>query len=312
MIYRSFGRLGYQVSAVGMGCWNIGNQWGHMTDAEAGDIIKAALDGGVNLFDTAESYGDPHGISEIRVGNTIKSLGIARDKLFFVSKIGSWGFRQGEQLPNKTPDSIRLSGHAICGRLKTDYIDVLLCHKATIEDPSAFIEGFDALEREGFIRSYGISTNSLEVLKRFYDMSGGKCAVLEADYSLINKQPEEELLPFCQEHGIAVLVRGPLAQGILSGRFTESTVFKDDVRSKWNEGQPGRQDFLDKLALAREAEKTVNSFGGCIPLAEAAIRYTISHPAAPVAIPGMTSPQQARQNAAVGDELFAEKEWAKL
>ena len=312
MIYRDFGKLGQKVSAVGMGCWNIGNQWGYMSDEEAAVIIKAALDSGINLLDTAEAYGDPHGTSEIRVGNTLKSLGIQRDKVVLVSKIGSWGFRQGEQLPNKTTDSVRLSGHAICGRLKTDYVDVVLCHKALIEDPSVYIAGFEMLVKEGFARSYGISTNSMDVLRRFYDLSDGKCAVLETDYSLINKQPEDDLIPFCQEHGIAVLARGPMAQGILAGKFSEDTVFKDDVRGKWNDGQPGREDFLGKLALMRKVAKTVESFDESIPLAEAAIRYTISHPIAPVAIPGMTSLAQAQQNASVGSKLFSSEDWAKL
>ena len=94
MIYREFGSLGWKVSAVGMGCWNIGGQWGEMTDQQAAEIIHAAYDAGVNLFDVAEAYGNPHGTSELRLGRALKDI---RDKVYIVSKIGSWGFRQGEK-----------------------------------------------------------------------------------------------------------------------------------------------------------------------------------------------------------------------
>ncbi|MBR6763345.1 MAG: aldo/keto reductase [Clostridia bacterium] len=309
MLYREFGSLGWKVSAVGMGCWNIGGQWGEMTDEQAAEIIHTAYDAGVNLFDVAEAYGNPHGTSELRLGRALKDI---RDKVYIVSKIGSWGFRQGEMIPKGTVDSIRLCGHAICGRLQTRYVDVVLCHNGSIEDPSVYIAGFNALMEEGFVKAYGISTNSFEVFKRFYDMSEGKCRVLELDYSLINRQPEEELLPFCKEHGVAVLARGPLAQGILSGKFDEKTVFTDDVRKAWSEGGAKRETFLADLAKARTAIETAATIAPELAPAEAAIRYTISHAAAPVAIPGMTSVRQAKQNAACGNKLFTQEELKKF
>lgn len=309
MIYRDFGSLGWKVSAVGMGCWNIGGQWGEMTDEQAEQIVLAAYEAGVNLFDVAEAYGNPHGTSEIRLGKALKGI---REQVVIVSKIGSWGFRQREAIPKGTVDSIRLCGHAICGRLQTSYVDVVLCHDATIEDPSVYIAGFNALMDEGFIRAYGLSTNSMEVFKRFYDMSEGKCRVLELDYSLVNKQPEEELLTFCQEHGVAVLARGPLAQGVLAGKFDENTVFTDDVRSSWNAGAAKREQFLENLQLTRKAMEKVHQIDPALLPAEAAVRYVISHPSAPVAIPGMTSVGQAQQNAACADRLFTAEEFESL
>ena len=98
-----------------------------------------------------------------------------------------------------------------------------------------YLEAFAVLVEEGRLRAYGISTNSLEVLKTFN--REGKCSVVQVDYSLLNRQPEEALLPYCQEHGIAVMVRGPLAKGLLSGRYYRSSVFSDDVRSSFNEGE---------------------------------------------------------------------------
>ncbi|MCL2060654.1 MAG: aldo/keto reductase [Oscillospiraceae bacterium] len=309
MLYRPFGRMGWNVSAVSMGTWNIGNQWGYLSDDQALDIVRAALDNGINLFDTADAYGIPHGMSELRLGKIIPSV---RDKVFIVSKIGNWGLRSDDGLKFKSIDSVRLCGHAICGRMKIEYADVMLCHIANIEDPTVFIEGFQALVKEGFAREYGISTNNFDVFKRFYDISNGECAVLELDYSLINKQPEEQILDFCREHGVGVLVRGPLAMGVLAGKYDESTVFTDNVRAGWNDGQPGRAKYLDNLAKMRSVKGKLSEINPELPLTQAAVRYVISHPAQPVAIPGMTSPKQVADNAEAGKCVFTPQEFAQL
>lgn len=302
---REFGKTGWKVSAIGQGCWNIGNQWGEMSDATAEAIIKSAFDGGMNLFDNAESYGVPNGLCEIRLGKALKGI---RDQVYLVSKIAFWGSRTGCKIPKDTPDMIRACGHACCGRMRTDYIDVMLCHDGNIEDPSVYIQGFDDLKAEGFIREYGISTDSVDAVKKFNDTSGGKCAVVECDYSLINRAPEQALLPYCVENGIAVLVRGPVAMGLLAGKYDADTVFTDIIRSGWNKGESGREAFEAKLAKVNAVKVEV----GDANLVETALRYVISHEAAPVAIPGATRPEQATANAAAGAETLSEDLLARL
>ena len=235
MISHPFGKTGRTVSCVGLGTWNLGNQWGDITNEESDVLLRTAVDSGMTLIDTADSYGIPHGKSELRIGRVLHEF--PREKLTLVSKIHNWGFRTGQGLSYTTPDMVRLCGHAILGRMKTEYVDTLLCHNGGIEDPSIFIEGFNQLVEEGHLRNYGISTNSLEVLKRFHEMSGGRCAVTEVDYSLLNREAEEAFIPFCQEQGIGILVRGPLSKGILSGRYDLETEFTDTVRSGWNKGK---------------------------------------------------------------------------
>ena len=164
MIYRTFGKTGWRVSVVGLGTWNLGNQWGELSDQEATDILLTAIDNGMNLLDTAESYGIPNGLSELRIGKTLTPS--MRDKLIIVSKIGNWGSRTGAPVPKTGVDAIRLCGHACLGRMQTDRIDVMLCHEGSIEDPSVYIEGFDTLCEEGFVRTYGISTNSLRCAEK--------------------------------------------------------------------------------------------------------------------------------------------------
>lgn len=307
MIYRKFGKTGWNVSVVGLGTWNLGNQWGEMSDKEAEEIILTAIDRGINLLDTAESYGIPNGNSELRIGKALTSD--LRDKVFVVSKIGNWGKRTGQGVPKTTPDMIRLCGHACAGRMKTDRIDVMLCHEGNIEDPSVYVEGFEALKEDGFIREYGISTNDLNVLRKFYEVSNEVCSVVEVDYSLINRTPEGEFLDFCNQKNLGILVRGPLAKGILAGKYGLDTVFTDVVRERWNRGESGREDYERMIA---KLEKVREPIGDDSKLVETSLRFIISHEANPVAIPGATSPDQVKANALAGETLLDDALYGRL
>ena len=227
MLYRPFGKTGWNISAIGMGTWNIGNQWGEIDEATAWAALRAAYDAGMNLFDTAESYGIPNGLSEERLGRALAGI---RHQVYVISKIGHWGKRTGGAVPKTSVDLIRLCCHASLGRLGTDWLDVVLCHEGDIADPSVYLEAFEVLKQRGRIRAYGISTNDLAVLERFN--AHGTCGVVEVDYSLLNRAPEAGLLPYCVEHGIAVLVRGPLRKGLLSGKYDADSVFTDTVRTE--------------------------------------------------------------------------------
>lgn len=305
MIFREFGRTGWRVSSIGLGTWNIGNQWGTIDESTAQATVGQALDCGVNLVDTAESYGLPNGLSEERLGRALVGV---RHQIVLVSKIGNWGKRTGQGVPKTTVDMIRLCAHASLHRLRTDWHDVLLCHEGDVEDPSIYLEGFAALVEEGRLRAYGISTNSLEVLKRFN--RDGHCAVVQVDYSLLNRQPEADFLPYCQKQGIAVMVRGPLAKGLLSGRYDLNSTFADDVRAGYNKGGADRLSYERMLGQVDRLRARAIMAGP--DMVRAALRYVISHPAAPVAIPGAKSPEQARTNAEAGESLLAEDEIAAL
>ena len=104
MLYREFGKLGWSASAIGLGTWNIGNQWGPIDDATAWATVRQAFDAGVNLFDVAESYGSPNGLSEERLGTALSGI---RHRVIVVSKIGHWGSRTGQGVPKTTVDMIR-------------------------------------------------------------------------------------------------------------------------------------------------------------------------------------------------------------
>lgn len=304
MIRKPFGKLGWPVSVIGLGTWNIGNQWGEIDDVTAWATVRAAYENGVNLFDTAESYGIPNGLSEQRLGRALAGI---RHRVVIVSKIGNWGKRTGGGVPKISVDMIRLCGHAILGRLSTDYIDVVLCHEGNVEDPTVYLEGFQALKEEGYIRAFGISTNSLDVLKRFNQ--DGSCSVVQVDYSLLNRAPEENFLNYCQEHGIGVMVRGPLAKGLLSGRYTKESRFEDSVRAAWHDGGEKQRQFEEEIEQVQALAKVVEPGEEMI---DAALAYTASHPAVSTVIPGAKSARQASMNARAGHRLMDEVERSRL
>ena len=303
MITRRFGKTGWDVAAIGLGTWNIGNQWGELSDETAEATVRAAVEHGMNLVDTAESYGEPHGLSELRLKTALKGI---RDKVYVVTKIGSWGGRSGQTVPLTTADMVRLCGHACLGRMNIERIDVALCHQGGIEDPSIFLEGFDRLIDEGSIRHFGVSTNSLEVLKKFN--ADGRCAVCEINYSMIAREAEEDILPYCRDNAIGVLIRGPLSRGLLAGTYDEHTTFTDSIRARWNRDGGGRDDFEKRMAGVKAVQAKLAP--GDDPVATA-LRYVISHDSDPVAIPGAKSPEQAIANAAAGDRLMDADELAK-
>jgi len=301
MIYRAFGSTGWRVSAVGMGTWNIGNQWGTIDNHTSWATIRSGFDHGINLFDTAESYGIPNGLSEERLG-----VGLAgfRHQVYVITKIGNWGKRTGQGVPLTTVDMIRLCMHASLHRLRTDWVDSVLCHDGMIDDPTIFLEGFEVLKEEGRIRSYGISTDSLSVLKKFNVHN--TCSVVQINYSLLNRAAESQLLPYCEEHGIAVMIRGPLGMGLLSGRYSKETVFTDDIRGPWHESDNQIKQLEDKLAIVEKLKTRLASGESII---NAALRYVISHQVNPVAIPGAKSPEQIIMNAKAGDRGLSDEEY---
>lgn len=284
-----------------MGCWGIGGQWGPVEEREAIRTIQEAVDVGVNLFDTADSYGN--GLSEELVGKALRGR---RDKVIVATKVGNFGRRAGHPLTYATPLHIYQCCDASLGRLKIDTIDLYQCHIGNLDDPTVFLEAFERLVEQGKIRHYGISTNSLDVLERFNRAEG--CATCQINYSIVNQSASDDILPYCQKNDIGTLIRGPLAQGVLAGKFTPETVFTDSVRQGWNSGE-GRERFQRQLAQV-ERLRTLERPGRS--LAQAALQFVLAHPAVTCPIPGAKSVDQIRSNAAAADGSLTPDEIAKI
>jgi myo-inositol catabolism protein IolS len=297
MRYRTLGKTGWQVSAVGMGCWGIGGQWGPVEEAEAIRTIHAAIDLGVNLFDTADSYG--LGVSEELVGKAVRGK---RDDVFIATKVGNFARRQNQPLSFAIPEHVYLCCDASLGRMQTDHIDLYQCHIGNLEDPTVFLEAFDRLVERGKIRHFGISTNSLAVLQAFN--RAGRCAAAQINYSILNRSAEGDILPYCRENNIGTLIRGPLAQGVLAGKFTAETRFSDSVRQSWNAGAAHAR-FLQQVATV-DALRFLERPGRS--MAQAALQFVLANPAVTCPIPGAKNVAQITANATAADgELTAEE-----
>lgn len=305
MRYRRLGKTGWQVSVIGVGCWGIGGQWGEVDDRTAIATLWRAFENGVNFFDTADAYGEPPGRSEELVGKAFQGI---RHEVFIATKVGNWARRHGHPLPYTSPLHIIACCHASLYRLRTDYIDLYQCHlgNPTDAEVEVFLDAFERLKEQGKIRAYGISTNSLDALQRFN--RHGTCATCQLDYSILNRAPEGDLLPYCRERDIGVIVRGPLAMGVLTGKFTPDTIFTDEVRRSWNEGER-RERFLKRLEVV-ERLRFLERDGRT--MAQAALQFVLAHPAVSCAIPGAKNPQQAESNAQAADGGLTAEELAAI
>lgn len=301
---RTLGKTGIEVTEIGLGLWAAGGHWGPTDDEASMSGIDAALDAGVNFFDTADVYGDGH--SEELLGRAMKGR---RDKFVVATKLG-WTDYDGDNNRSAytTVEKLIRGVESNLRRLNTDYVDVIQNH-VFYEEPNTqvFIEGFMKLQEQGKVRAYGASTSDFDFLKTFN--ANGNCATLQIDYSILNRTAEEAIFPYCRENDIGVIVRGGLAMGILTGKFNaESTFPEGDFRRDWRENPDQRKQFLEDLSSVEKLSEVAEHR----TLAQLALGFTISNPAVSVVIPGGRSAKQVNENIKTGlmgplsaDELAA-------
>jgi len=285
----TLGETGIEITELGVGLWAIGGDaWGPTDDQVSLNMIGAALDAGVNFFDTADVYGGGH--SEELLGQAMRGR---RDEFVVATKIG-WLNYDGERGRSAydTVEKLIAGVESSLRRLQTDTIDVIQCH-IDYRDPTmeVFVEGFQKLQKQGKVRAYGVSTSDFDYLKAF-NAEGG-CGTLQIDYSILNRTPEAEIFPYCQENGIGVIVRGALAMGILTGKFSPDTQFgEDDWRRRWQENSDERETFLQDL----EKVEKLRPLAKGRTLAQLALQFVLAHPAVSVVIPGAKNSEQLTEN----------------
>jgi myo-inositol catabolism protein IolS len=289
MHYRKLGKLDIEVSEIGFGAWAIGGDaWGPVEDKNSIEAMERAIDLGVNFIDTADVYGS--GLSETLVAKVMKGR---RDQIVLSTKGGLMGHHRDpkrEPVYNH-PDKVIEAFEASLRRLETDYIDVYFCHLwwDKHEETEAFLLAFEKLKKAGKLRAAGVSTENFNYIKHFNQE--GRLDVVQLDYSLLNRSTEDEVLPYLQENGIAVVVRGPLRMGLLTGKFTAETTFPDgDIRKNWP-SETWFHDGLNKVEQLRRMENTNQT------LSQLALRFVLQHPAVSVAIPGAKTQSQTEANA---------------
>jgi aryl-alcohol dehydrogenase-like predicted oxidoreductase len=223
---RKLGKSGLEVSALGLGCMGMSHGYGPAADKkEMIALIQAAHKLGVTFFDTAEVYG-PF-INEELVGEALVPF---RNEVVIATKFGI-KMVDGKQVLNSKPEAIRQAVEGSLKRLKTDYIDLYYQHRVDTEVAIEEVAGtVGDLIREGKIKHWGLSEAGVQTIRRAHAVL--PVTAVQSEYSMMWRQPEEELLPTLEELGIGFVPFSPLGKGFLTGRFDKNTTFaKDDFRS---------------------------------------------------------------------------------
>lgn len=302
MRYRTLGKTGLEVSEVSLGLWAVGGDaWGPVEDEESLAAMRSAHELGVNFFDTADVYG--RGRSEELLATFLAS--VPRDQVYVATKVGLW--RGREPNPYTDEQMVIEDCEASLQRLGVEQVDVYQDHVWWDENAEVFAGALRRLKEQGKVRFVGLSANDFDYVRHFDDAIGGM-DTLQLDYSLLNREPEREVLPYCQEHGIGVIVRGPLAMGKLTGKFNADTTFAEgDIRADWVKGEQ-REKFLRDLDLVERLSFLAEGR----TMAQAALAYVLAHPAVSTTIPGAKRPQQVADNVAASDRPLNEQELARI
>jgi aryl-alcohol dehydrogenase-like predicted oxidoreductase len=302
---RTLGRSGIRVSGLGLGCWAIGGPawrgesadgWGQVDDRESERAIHAAIDLGVTFFDTADVYGAGH--SERVLG---KALGSRRASVVIATKFGNTFDESTRQLgPGEASSSyIRSACEASLRRLGTDHIDLYQFHLGSYDAEKApgVVEVLEDLVTLGRIRAYGWSTDLADRARLF--AGGRRCTSVQNRLNVIEDAPE--ILRACEELDLASINRGPLAMGLLTGKYTSDSVLPaDDVRGEkspgWMryfvKGKP-HPEWLAKIAAIRE----ILTSGGRT-LTQGALAWIWARSPRTIPIPGFKNTEQVQENAA--------------
>ncbi|GHO80026.1 aldo/keto reductase [Ktedonobacter sp. SOSP1-85] len=299
---RTLGRSGIEVSALGMGCWAIGGPfwagdlacgYGEVDDVESIQAIQRALDLGVTLFDTAGVYGCGH--SERILG---QALGKRRANVLIATKVGDQFDEETRRITGGLDDprsGIRRACEGSLRRLQTDYIDLYQLHfnDYDLEGAVEVREEMEQLVAEGKIRYYGWSTDDPERARLF--AQGPHCTAIQHTLNVFEDNPA--ILAVCEEHNLASINRGPLAMGVLTGKYTSrEQIGREDIRLSelsWNylssERLPG---LLQRLDQVRE----VLTSGGRT-LAQGALGWLWARSGHTIPIPGFKTVKQVDENA---------------
>ena len=287
---RELGKTGIFVSPVALGCWPIAGMTSlDVNDQDSLATLQATLDSGINFLDTAYCYG-AFGESEKLIAEAIRGR---REKVVIATKGGLHWKSPTERAYDGTPQKLIAECHESLARLGTDYIDLLYLHASDPKTPVEIsAEAYVALKSEGKIRAVGVSNLTLEQLQKF----AAVCPVdaIQPPYNMLQREIENDLLPYCLEHSIAVCVYWPLMKGLLAGKLPRDYVFRPgDGRAKYPMFQGDEwlknQDFLDELrVIAAECGKTV---------AQLVVNWTIHQPGITVALCGAKRPDQIVETA---------------
>ncbi|MBN9317163.1 MAG: aldo/keto reductase [Devosia sp.] len=293
MNIRTLGKTGYDVSEIGLGTWQLGESFGPVSDESANEILKTARSLDVNFWDTADVYGG--GQSERRIGAFRDRKGV-----FVATKLG----RNGEIFPNKTGYNKKNIKESLAGSLKrlgVETLDLAQLHTIPTEvlrDGEVFTI-MDDLRDAGMMRHWGASVENVE--EALLAMRAPGCTTLQVIFNLFRQDYITEVFPVAQKNNVGVIVRLPLASGLLSGKWTKETKFAStDHRNfnangeKFNVGETfSGLKFETGIELADQLKQMIPAG---MPLSQFALRWILDQPAVSTIIAGVTRPDQLRAN----------------
>ena len=304
MKYRKLGTTDIEVSVVAMGCWAIaGDQtWGPQDEADSIATIHAALDVGINFFDTAEVYGD--GYSEQVVGKALKSR---RAEAIIASKVTSSRLRPAD-LRQACDESLR--------RLQTDYIDLYQIHWPNWDLPISEPMGeLQKLEEEGKIRAIGVCNFGPRDFSEL--LATAHVETNQLPYSLLWRAIEHGIQPMCVEHNVGILPYSPLMQGLLTGKFSSAAEVTDSrartrhFSSKRAQTRHGEEGQETETFAAIQRIRVISERVG-VSMAETSLAWLLAQPAVTSVLAGARHPDQVRQNARTAEASLASDIVAEL
>jgi len=292
---RIFDGTGFAAGEVGLGTWQLGGDWGEVSDDTALATLRAAHEAGTNFFDTADVYGA--GRSEQLIGRFLRET---RARVFVATKLGRFSDPGWPQ--NFTRDAVRRHTEASLRRLGVDALDLtqLHCVPPEVLKRGELFGWLRELQAEGKIRAFGASVESMDEAKWCVQQEG--CASLQIIFNIFRRKPAAALFDAARVRGTAFIVRLPLASGLLAGKFTAATSFPaSDHRNYNRDGQAFNVgETFAGLPFARGVE-LADALKPLVPagftMAEMALRWCLDFDAVSVIIPGAKNPEQARANA---------------
>ncbi|MDQ1914541.1 aldo/keto reductase [Paenibacillus sp. GD4] len=296
MKYRTLEKSGLTLSAITFGCWELGGgPWEFTSDENNMKALRAAFEMGITTFDTAEGYGNGH--SEEVVGAALEDI---RKQCVISTKVSR---------ANLAPENVRKSAEASLRRLRTDYIDIYYIHWPSLDIPvKETLSEFNKLKEEGLIRAIAVSNFSLEQLQEASQYA--QIDMIQPEYSLLHRSIEQDVVPYCREHGIGIMSYSSIAKGILTGAFHVGG-------KKLEEGdfRAARRLFLpEHLEAERELILTLQDMAKAKgkAISQIAISWLLHQEALTTAIVGSQSIKHMQENADAADIQLSPEELAQL
>jgi aryl-alcohol dehydrogenase-like predicted oxidoreductase len=319
MTRRTLGNSTLDLTPIGLGAWAIGGEWqfgwGPQDDEESIRTIHRAVELGINWIDTAAVYGIGH--SEEVVGRALRSLPAADRPYVFTKCSLAWD-ASGTVFHSLRGDSIRREVDGSLRRLQVDRIDLYQIHwpawaaASPGQDAGSIDEAWEtlaALKREGKVSWIGVSNFDVAQLRRIQQIE--QPTSLQPPYSLLRREIEGEILPFCLEHNIGVIPYSPMQSGLLTGAMTRERI-ATLPQGDWRRGNRFYQEPLVTQALALvERLRDIGAVHGCAP-GKVAIAWVLSHPAVTAAIVGARRPEQLDELSSAGSLRLSEAELSVL